>query len=913
MRRWFLGVVAACLLAAGAPVHAQEFRYEVRPGDSLWDIASRYLRDIKDLPALARLNGMTDPRRMPPGAAVRIPLSLMREVMVAGTVFSVTGEVLRRAPQSAAANPVRAGQKFNERDVLQAGVGGAATLLLPDGSKIRMAEGAELEVLRMRRFADTMLFDSRLRLARGRVETEVRPLGPGGRFEILTPAAVTSVRGTDYRVRTADATSVTEVVEGRVGFGNDLGTTEVPGGFGARADAGQPPAPPRPLLPGPDLAAVPSVLGATPARLSFGAVADAARYRVQAAADPDFAQPTLDLVVDGPGLPLPATPDGALHLRVRAIDSDGIEGLEARRTIRVAAPPGSAELTLPEARHLAGAGPVRFAWKVPAGVVRSRLEFARDREFTRIVESRETEGSELLVEPPFGDDRRLYWRVTALGRETAGEPTAARSVRRAPPPAVLPPALVVAPGAVVSWARIPGVSAYRVQVLPERAQAQGAAPVFEGEVTDPALAERALIPGRYRVRVQGIDADGARGPWGEFVPLVVQEAPLMPPAGTVGDQRGVLGSAGVALVWEAAATAPPGGYRVQVARNATFQTLVLDRRVGAATRFDLPPGLPAGRYHWRVAAIGHTLESPFGEARTVDWVPGPITALPAGFTLERDAPRVTWAAMPGASAYRVDVADASGQAVATRTSRETFADLDDVGPGRYRWRVTALAEDGTPGEAGAEADLIVAPPPLAAVDLQAPDDRERVYKGSFTARWTEVPGATGYLVETSEDAAFGDGIRGQLVTGAAAEIVVPAGMRRLHWRVIPVRHDERGPASPVRTVVQPPAAVAVVGVVADPAGLDIRLSPGPASGRACVEVSALERFPPPVDRRCAAGADVRVDGLATGRWFLRGVAIDADGVESAPGQPFEAQVPEVPRPARPWWWWLPPFGLLLVP
>jgi len=911
MRRWFLGVVAVCILAAGLPLRAQEFRYDVRPGDSLWDIASRYLRDIKDLPELARLNGLTDPRRMPAGVAVRIPVSLMREVMVAGTVFSVTGEVLRKAPRTGAASPVRAGQKFNERDVLQAGLGGAATLLLPDGSKIRMAEGAELEVLRMRRFADTMLFDSRLRLARGRVETEVRPLGPGGRFEILTPAAVTSVRGTDYRVRAADATSVTEVVEGRVGFGNDLGTTEVPGGFGARADAGQPPAPPRPLLPGPDLGGVPALIGATPAKLTFTPVPGAARYRVQTATDADFTQPALDLVSDGPAVELPATPDGPLHLRVRAIDADGIEGLEARRTVRVAAPPGAAELVLPEARHLAGPGPVRFAWKNAASATRSRLEFARDREFTRIVGSQETEGAELLVDPPFGDDRRLYWRVVALGRETAAEPTSARLVRRAPPVASLPPAVVVAPGGAVSWAGIPGVSAYRVQVMPERAQ--DAAPVFEGEVSDPSLAERALIPGRYRVRVQGIDADGARGPWGDFVPLVIQEVPPMPPAGAAGSRRVILGAPGVTLAWEAAASVPPQGYRVQVARDPAFQTLVLDRRVGSATRFTLPPGLPAGRYHWRVAAIGHTLESPFGETGTVEWIPGPVSAPAAAFTLERDAPRVTWPAVAGASSYRVDVADATGAPVASRTTRETFADLDDLGPGRYRWRVTALAEDGTAGDAGADAGLIVDPPPLATVQLLAPADGERVTAGRFTARWTEVAGATGYLVETAGDVAFGDGVQGQLVAGGAAELAVPPGERRLHWRVIPVRHDERGPASPVRSVVQPPAPVAVVGALADPAGLDIHLSPAPPSGRACVEVSASPHFTPPTDRRCDPGDAIRIDGLAAGRWFLRGIAVDADGVESAPGESFEAQVPEPPRAERPWWWWLPPFGFLLVP
>jgi hypothetical protein len=227
--------------------------------------------------------------------------------------------------------------------------------------------------------------------------------------------------------------------------------------------------------------------------------------------------------------------------------------------------------------------------------------------------------------------------------------------------------------------------------------------------------------------------------------------------------------------------------------------------------------------------------------------------------------------------------------------------------------VTGLAEDGTPGEAGAYADLTVDPPPLASVALLAPADRERVEAGRFTARWTEVAGATGYLVETAEDAAFREGVQGRLVAGGVAELAVPPGMRKLHWRVIPVRLDERGPASPGRAVVQPPVPVEVVGVLADPVGIDVRLSPAPAMGRGCVEVSASESFASPLDRRCVAGAEVRLDGLAAGRWFLRGIAVDADGVESAPGKPFEAQVPEVPRAERPWWWWLPPFGLLLVP
>lgn len=909
MRRGLLAGLAALLLAGGVPVPAQEFRYEVRPGDSLWDIGSRYLRNLEDLPALSRLNGVTDPRRVLPGTSLRIPVALMREVMVAGTAFAVTGEVLRRTPHATAASPLRAGQRFGERDVLQAGMGGAATLLLPDGSKIRMVEGAELEILRMRRFADTLLFDSRLRLTRGRVETEVRPLGAGGRFEILTPAAVTSVRGTDYRVRAAEAAAVTEVVEGQVGFGNAAGTTEVPGGFGARVEAGRPPAAPRPLLAGPDLGALPAVLGVTPVTLVFPAVPGAASYRVQTAADPAFSRPMFDGVVAMPELTLPHVPDGDLHLRVRAIDPDGIEGLETRRSLRVAAPPERAELLGPPSRHLAGPGPIRFTWNRSSGGTRSRLEFALDRSFAAILDAHEAEGTELRVDPPFGEDRRLFWRVIAVGRETEAAPSEARSIRRAPPPAALPPELVVPPDAVPTWRPIPGVSTYRVQVIP--ADRPEATPVFEGELAQPALDRHTLRPGRYLIRVQGVDADGARGPWGEFASLAIQEAPPAPPATGSEITRLVTGPVGPTLVWSDA-DAPPEGYRVQVASDIAFRDVVLDRRVGRATRIELPASLPAGRYHWRVAAAGHTIDGPFGEPRVLEWVPGPVRSRDVTATLGLETPRLVWDPVVGAASYRVEVVAETRERLPARTTSEPFATLEDAGPGRYRWRVVAVAPDGTAGEVGPESDLVVRPPPLSGAVPLEPPDAARVASGRFVAHWTEISGATGYLVETADTAAFRDGVRGRVVDGASVELVVPPSSPVLYWRVIPVRGEERGPASPVRSVVVPPARIGVAGVLADHTGVDVHLSSAPVRGRGCVEMSRSEQFPPPVERRCAAGTHVHVDALAPGRWFLRGIATNADGVQSDPGDALAVDVPERPTPRR-GWWWLPPLGILLLP
>ncbi len=90
---------------------------------------------------------------------------------------------------------------------------------------------------RLSAYGDTGMVDSRFRLQRGRVESRVRPLkGPGSRYEISTPAAVTLVRGTDFRVgvESGSGISQSEVVKGEVAVNAAGESVKLKAGFGTR-------------------------------------------------------------------------------------------------------------------------------------------------------------------------------------------------------------------------------------------------------------------------------------------------------------------------------------------------------------------------------------------------------------------------------------------------------------------------------------------------------------------------------------------------------------------------------------------------------------------------------------------------------------------------------------------------------
>lgn len=688
--------------AAAAPAAADasrrqeaEWVYNVQLGDSLSVLGRRFLSRPGQWRSVQRLNGVSNPDFLPSGMKLRIPVAWLRAVASGATVLGVVGDVFLDRATSPDARRVASGDSLGTGDRLRCGSSGSASIRLDDGSVLRVAPDTQLEFGRLDRLTTTGMFQTRMRVLRGRLESLVAPAtGAGSRFEVETPVAVTAVRGTNYRVTAEGASARAEVVEGHVDVGNDLGGVQVAGGFGTVTEQGVAPRPPVPLLPAPDLSSLPARADRIGASLSFGAVPRAQAYRVQFAQDAEFLSVLLDTVSPSPAFVVPDVPDGGYFLRVRAIDPDQLEGLSIDRPVRVDARPLAPTTSRPALKERTRDASPTFAWQAVDGATRYRLQVARDAAFTQPVADVDA-GSALEAKLPKPlPPARYHWRVIAADAEGEGPPSATATFRRLSQATAIPPADRHADDAVLDWPA--GEAAgYRVQVARDEAFSDL---VWSTETRAPPVTIPELAPGRYLARIQPVEEDGEAGDWSAPTAVELRERPVPPPVLSAPDDRAVLDSLPVTLSWNAADRA--AGYRLQLATEPTFAKPLADVRIAAGHSYVVDQTLPPGRVFWRVASLGRSTEGAFSDAR--EW--RRLPAVPRIVATQADETSVTarWSAVQVGQSFVMQLSDdaAFSRVLSEQHPADNAATAAVATPGRYFVRVAAVDVDGYTGPFG---------------------------------------------------------------------------------------------------------------------------------------------------------------------------------------------------------------------
>ena len=357
LKRDFALLVFALLAVGGSGACAQgsaeEMVYRARAGDTLIGISERLLERPRDWPKLQTRNRIDDPRRIPIGREIRIPVAWLRQVPATATVVSVQGEATYGGSQ------LEAGIALPEGAEISTGKDGYVTLKLADGTVLTLQSESRLALQRLKQYLETNAYDSRLQLPAGRVETRAQRQGRVGRFEIHNPVAISAVRGTDFRVSFEAPAAVgrTETLDGlvAVGGGSNRAQTErgatslvapqvVAAGFGTLVDASRVPRAPSPLPVAPDLSKQPALQERVLFRFRFEPVPQAKSYRGQVALDDAFNRIVTEAVFPGPEARFAELPDGTYFLRVRSIDALGIERARRHTSLRTQ---GAARTALP--------------------------------------------------------------------------------------------------------------------------------------------------------------------------------------------------------------------------------------------------------------------------------------------------------------------------------------------------------------------------------------------------------------------------------------------------------------------------------------------------------------------------------------------------------------------------------------
>jgi hypothetical protein len=509
------GVVLLC----GTPALAADFAYEVRPGDNPWNLTQRYLKDISYWPRIQQYNRISEPRRMVPGSRLLIPEQWLRLQTREVRIDAVRGDVTI-AVADGSSRPAQAGDRLEPGSRLVTGEAGSAALAFADGSRVQLRPRSELGVQQSADFAAGAGSWVRLELLRGSVDSLVAPRsGPAGRFEIQTPAAVAAVRGTQFRVHADERSARSEVLEGRVAFGNEAGSQALDAGQGASAQAGGGVTPPRALLPAP--VAQPLFADRLPVNLPFPPLDGARAYRVQVTADGRFDTVVSDRTGDRPAVVAADLPDGDYHVRVRGIDADGFEGRDGEWALKVDARPEPPVLVEPAPAARVSDERPQLRWSRARPDESWRLQIADNPKF----DAPRIDRSD-LSEPAFRPDDALppgvyHWRIASRNPdEGVGPFSDAQTFRRPPPGPAMEPPQAGPEGLALRWRDAGEGMRYQIQIARSE---DFAAPAVDAQTDSPAWLLRDAQPGTWYLRVRSLAADGFEGDWAPTQAITVPE------------------------------------------------------------------------------------------------------------------------------------------------------------------------------------------------------------------------------------------------------------------------------------------------------------------------------------------------------------------------------------------------------
>lgn len=506
-------LVALCTVARAADDTTWDV--PVQRGDTLIGITARLLAPGSDWRVLQRVNRVRDPRRLPIGRVLHIPVALLREQAETAEVLHAHGDVQVEHAGSAE-RALAGGDHLAAGDTVTTGAQSSATLRFVDGSRLLVRPASRLRIEHTGRLGANTHIRTQLGLEAGAADSQVPRAGDGvtHRFELRTPVVNLGVRGTEFRVFAEAVRTRVEVLEGVVGMSSGAARAALAAGQGAWAAAGELTAP-RPLLSPPALDALPARVERLPLAFGWPAQGTAARYRAQLF---DAAgRLVLDGLFDAPLVRwTDDVPDGRYLLRVRSADAAGFEGPDATAAVELAARPEPPLVTAPRAGERLTEAEVAFEWTRNPAAARYRLQVADSPDFAAPrIDRADLDATHVALALPPG---RHHWRLASLGADGHAGPWGDVQwfERVVPPPA--PPALSPEPprhtddGVELRWAAlpVPGLH-YHVQVARDAGFAEL---VVDADTDTHHWLLQQPASGVYYVRVRSMQADGFAGPYG---------------------------------------------------------------------------------------------------------------------------------------------------------------------------------------------------------------------------------------------------------------------------------------------------------------------------------------------------------------------------------------------------------------
>ncbi|MGA9116136.1 MAG: T9SS type A sorting domain-containing protein [Bacteroidota bacterium] len=532
--------------------------------------------------------------------------------------------------------------------------------------------------------------------------------------------------------------------------------------------------------------------------LSWNAVPNATRYRVQVATDSSFTPGSIvlhDSTLTGTSRQVTGV-SGMRYWRVAAGQTRGWTAYSPVWSFATGEPPPAPTLQSPPNGATGQTVTPTLSWTIAGGGFTYRVQVGTDSTFASGIafdDSTVTGTSRQVANLSGGT--LYHWRVTARNAGGYGPSSAVWSFTTVAAPAA-PLLSSPANGSVdvplsptLSWGSVSGAAFYRLQVATDSTFTSGV--VFNDSTITGTSRQVGPLSGStrfyWRVRARG---DGGNSPFSSvwrFTTIV--QAPPAPALSSPPDNAQAQ-PVTLTLSWTIAGSGYT--YRVQVGTNPNFTTgVVLDDSTVTATSRQVGPLANNTLHYWRVTAKNAAGYGP----SSATWSFTTVIALPAAPALVSPAngaqniplnPMLTWNAAPSATSYRLQVATDSAFTQRFFDDSTLAGTQQQISPlaanTTYFWRVRGKNAAGSGPYSTMFRFLTTAAPPIPALVLP-PDSATRLER-QVRFSWRTVPGASAYHLQVGTSGAFTTLVYNDSTIADSTRTAGPFPYAaRLHWRI----------------------------------------------------------------------------------------------------------------------------------
>ncbi|QIL78619.1 LysM peptidoglycan-binding domain-containing protein [Diaphorobacter sp. HDW4A] len=335
--------VAATALPLFALANPDGFiEHRVKQGDTLERLSTDFYGDVKLWPELQKYNQVSNPRHLQPGSILRIPVKYLP--LQSAEVSFVQGQATVATTPGAEPAELKAGHKLGEGAEIKVAQDSFVTVKLADGSLIRILAQSDVQLQQLRRKGRAGSLQSVLEMQKGGVNATVgTEPDPTRKFEVRTPRATTSVRGTTFDVSLTDGgNALSSVTHGTVSVqGSDKANAAlINEGQGIAVNRDGQLGQAQTLLPSPDLTKLPETMeDSNFLSLQLEPVQQASAYQVQIARDESMSEVLRSGTFPSAQVRMKLVDDGDYYILARAIDDQQLPGMPAKRKLKVKTQP----------------------------------------------------------------------------------------------------------------------------------------------------------------------------------------------------------------------------------------------------------------------------------------------------------------------------------------------------------------------------------------------------------------------------------------------------------------------------------------------------------------------------------------------------------------------------------------------